>query len=217
MVAADQASIDDAAVNLSYTVLTAPFDGRIGIRRVDPGNLVQANASQAIFTIVQQQPTSVLFSLPETDLPTVRDAQAKGTPAVIADTADDRRTLGRGTLMTVDNAVDTSSGTIQLRGRFPNADGALTAGQFVDIRLQIGVASGIVVPHTAVQHGQQGLYVFTVDPDKTVKRHDVTLVHDDGSVIVLSDGVPAGATVVTAGQSRIGDGSKVAAQQSAQN
>ncbi len=212
VVAADQASIDQASINLSFSVLTAPFDGRIGIRQVDPGNLIQANGAQAILTVVQERPTSVIFNIPETELPSVRDAANKGTVPVLADKSDDKRNLGSGELKTIDNAVDSNSGTIEMRAVFPNTDGHLTAGQFVDVRLQVAIAHGVVVPHNAVQHGQDGLFLFTIGADKVAKRQNVKVAYDDGNQAVVSDGVAAGATVVTAGQSRIGDGTKVAYQ-----
>ena len=187
VIAADRAAIQEAEINLGYAVLKSPLAGRVGLRRVDPGNLLQANsAGPGIVSVVQEQPISVLFSLPQTDLPTVRDAMAKGNRPVLADTSDDRRVLGRGTLVTTDNAVDPSSGTIQMRANFPNDDRALTPGQFVDVRLQVDTADGVVVPHNAVQHGQQGLFVFAIDPDHTVRRQDVTVTYDDGEQAVLS-------------------------------
>lgn len=211
VVAADRASIDEAQINLGFTVLKAPLDGRVGLRRVDPGNLIQANSTgQGIISVVQEQPISVVFSLPETDLPTVREAMAKGTLPVLANTADDRKTLGRGMLTTVDNAVDSSSGTIQLRADFANPDLALTAGQFVSALLQVDTARGVTVPHTAIQHGQEGLFVFTIAPDKSIKRQNVKMTYDDGQHSVLADGIAAGMNVVVAGQSRIGNGTKVA-------
>lgn len=213
VVAADQASIDEAQINLGFTVLKSPLDGLVGLRRVDPGNLIQANSTgQGIISVVQEQPISVVFSLPETDLPTVREAMTRekaGLP-VLANTADDRKTLGKGTLVTIDNAVDSSSGTIQLRANFANPDLALTAGQFVSVLLQVDTAKGIAVPHDAIQHGQEGLFVFTITGDKSVKRQAVKVRYDDGTQAVLADGIAAGTNVVVAGQSRIGDGTKVA-------
>jgi multidrug efflux system membrane fusion protein len=210
VVAADQAAIEEAQINLGYSVLKSPLDGRVGLRRVDPGNLIQANSTgQGIISVVQEQPISVVFSLPETDLPTVREAMTKSALPVLANTADDRKTLGRGTLATLDNTVDSSSGTIQLRADFPNADQALTAGQFVSVLLQVDTAHGVTVPHNAVQHGQQGLFVFTIAPDKLVKRQDVKVTYDDGEQSVITDGIAAGTNVVVAGQSRISEGTKV--------
>ncbi len=211
VVAADQASIQEAQINLSYTVLKSPLDGRVGLRRVDPGNLIQANSTgQGIISVVQERPISVIFSMPETDLPTVRVAMGKSALPVLADTPDNSRVLATGQLSTIDNTVDSSSGTIQFRADFPNPDLALTAGQFVNVRLQVDTAHGVTVPHTAIQHGQQGLFLFAIEPDKSVKQVDVKVVYDDGDVAVLSSGVSGGANVVVAGQTRIGQGTKVA-------
>ncbi len=210
VVAADRAAIDEAEINLGYTVLKSPLDGRVGLRRVDPGNLLQANSTgPGILSVVQEQPISVIFSLPETDLPRIRDAMRRSPPPVLADAPEGGRSLGQGVLVTTDNSVDQSSGTIQLRANFDNADRALTPGQFVDIRLQVDVASGVTVPHAAVQHAQQGLFVFGIAPDKTAKRQEIALAYDDGAVAVLAKGVDAGTDVVIAGQSRIGNGTKL--------
>ncbi len=138
VVAADQASIEEAQINLGYTVLKSPIDGMVGLRRVDPGNLVQANSTgPGIFLVVQYQPISVIFNLPETELPTVRDAMRQRKLPVLADSADEQRVLGKGELVVVDNAVDSASGTIPLRADFPNPDQMLAPGQFVNVRLQV--------------------------------------------------------------------------------
>ena len=181
VISADQASIDEAKINLSYTVIKSPLDGKVGLRRVDPGNVVQANStSTAIFSVVQEQPISVIFSLPETDLLTVRDAMRKGELPALADAPGSARVLDRGVLATTDNAINTDSGTIQIRANFPNADMLLTPGQFVNIRLQVGTATGVTVPHVAVQNGQDGLFVFEIDAGKTAKRQNVKVTYDDG-------------------------------------
>ncbi len=210
VVAADNAAIEEAQINLSYCVLNSPMDGRIGLRRVDPGNLIQANMTgPGIISVVQDQPISVLFTLPETELPKIRAAQKAGPPTVLADSTDESSQLATGTLLTTDNAVDSSSGTIQLKAVFPNPDLALTPGEFVNVRLQIGVAKGVTVPHTAVQHGQDGLFVFAIKPDQTIERKVIQLAYDDGTNSVLTKGLDAGAQVVVAGQTRIGTGTKV--------
>ena len=214
VLAADRASIDDAQINLGYSVVKSPIDGKVGLRRVDPGNVVQANSTgTGIFSVVQEQPISVVFSLPETDLPTVRDAMRQGPLPALADAPGGGRMLDRGVLATTDNAVNADSGTIQIRANFPNPDLLLTPGQFVNVRLQVGTATGVTVPHIAVQNGQDGLFVFEVDANKTVKRLNVKVAYDDGKQAVVSDGLAAGATVVTAGQSRVGNGAKVSFQE----
>ncbi|MBV9921264.1 MAG: efflux RND transporter periplasmic adaptor subunit [Pseudonocardia sp.] len=211
-IAADQASIQEAQINLSYCVLKSPIDGRIGLRRVDPGNLIQANNSTPIISVVQEQPISVIFTLPETDVPRLRDAMRKGTLSTFADTSDTETQLAAGTLLTANNAVDPGSGTIQLRAEFSNQDLALTPGQFVNVRLQIGSAKGVTVPHDAVQHGQDGLFVFTIKPDDTAQRSPIQVAYDDGQHTVLSTGVNDGDNVIISGQTRVGSGTKVKVQ-----
>ncbi len=213
VIAADNAAIEDAQLNLGFCVLHAPMDGRVGLRRVDPGNLIQANSSgTGILLVVQVHPISVVFTLPEGDLPRVRQASARGTLPVLADSSDGRDELARGTLLTADNAVNASSGTIQFKAVFANADDRLTPGEFVSTRLLIDTRHGITVPHEAVQHGQNGLYVFTVKPDKTADRRDIQLSYDDGKVALIGKGLDAGEQVVVSGQTRIGAGTHVSPQ-----
>lgn len=209
-VQSDDASIQEAQIDLAYAVVHSPLNGRVSLRRVDPGNLIQANATgPGILSITQDHPISVVFTLPETDLPRVRAAMAKGQLPVLAD-MQGASTPVRGMLLTPDNAINQGTGTMQFKALFDNQEDRLTPGQFVTTRLQVDVARGVTIPHDAVQHGQDGLFVFTVKPDKTVERHDIKLALDDGVHAVLQDGIKDGEQVVTAGQSRIGVGSHVA-------
>ena len=211
VVAADDAAIEDAQINLGYCVVHAPMDGRVGLRRVDPGNLIQANMTGlGIVSLVQDRPISVVFTLPGGDLPRIKAAMARGTVTVLADTSDSSKELARGVLLTPDNAVDPASGTIGLKATFENTDGMLTPGQFVSVRLQADVAHGVTFPHEAVQHGQDALFVYVVRPGYTVERRVVQVVYDDGTMTVVGKGVADGEAVVTAGQTRIGPGTKVA-------
>jgi len=215
VIAADKAAIEDAQLNLGFCVLHAPMDGRVGLRRVDPGNLIQANSSGAgILLVVQVHPISVVFTLPEGDLARVRQARARGELPVLADSSDGRDELARGTLLTADNAVNASSGTIQFKATFPNTEDRLTPGEFVSTRLLVDTMHGVTVPHDAVQHGQQGLYVFTVKPDKTADRRDIQLGYDDGKVALIAKGVEAGEQVIVSGQTRVGPGTHVSPQAS---
>lgn len=215
VIAADDAAIEDAQLNLGFCVLHAPMDGRVGLRRVDPGNLIQANSSgPGILSLVQVHPVAVLFTLPEGDLPRVRKASAQGTLPVLADSSDGRDELARGTLLTADNTVSASSGTIQFKATFANEDDRLTPGQFVSTRLLIDTLHGVTVPHEAVQHGQQGLYVFTVKPDKTADRREIQLTYDDGRVAVIGRGIDAGEQAIVSGQTRVGAGTHVSPQDS---
>jgi multidrug efflux system membrane fusion protein len=214
VIAADQAAIEDAQLNLGFCVLHASMDGRVGLRRVDPGNLIQANGTgPGILSVVQIRPIAVVFTLPEGNLPQVREASSHGALAVLADSSDGRDELAHGTLLTTDNAVNAASGTIQLKAVFANEDDRLTPGQFVSARLLIRTAHGITVPHEAVQHGQSGLYVFTVKPDKTADRRDIQLAYDDGTTAVIGKGVEEGEQVVTSGQTRVGQGAKLNPQE----
>jgi len=214
VVAADQAAIEDAQLNLGFCVLHASMDGRVGLRRVDPGNLIQANSTGAgILLVVQVRPIAVVFTLPEQDLPRVRDASSHGTLTVLADSSDGRDDLAHGTLLTADNAVNASSGTIQFKALFPNEDDRLTPGQFVSTRLLVRTAHGVTIPHEAVQHGQNGLYAFTVKPDKTADRRDIQLAYDDGTTAVIGKGVEDGEQVIVSGQTRVGQGTRLNPQE----
>ncbi len=218
VVDADKAAIEEAQINLSYCVIQAPMAGRVGLRRVDPGNLVQANSTgTGIISLVQDQPITVVFALPETDLPQIRSAMKNGQPKVLADSSDESAQLATGVLLTPDNSVDPTSGTIQLKAQFANEELSLTPGEFVSVRLEVSTAHGVTVPHTAIQHGLAGLFVFTIKPDTTIERKPVDVAYDDGTSTVLARGVDAGAQVVTAGQTRIGPGVKVATRDPSQN
>ena len=211
VVAADDAAIEEAQINLEYCVVHAPMDGRVGLRRVDPGNLIQASATgTGIISLVQDHPISVVFTLPESNLPRVKAAQARGSVPVLADTSDQTAELARGTLLTTYNMVDTASGTIGAKAVFDNTNGALTPGQFVSVRLQSDVSKGLAVPRQAVQHGQDGLFVLLVKPDKTADRRVVEVAYDDGTTAVVSKGLGAGDQVIVSGQSRVSTGSRLA-------
>ena len=216
VVAADVASIEEAQINLSYAVVHSPLDGQVSLRRVDPGNLIQANATgPGIISIQQIHPISVIFTLPETELQQVRDAMAKGTLTVIADTSDGQDQLATGKLLTADNAINTGTGTIQFKALFDNKDDRLTPGEFVSTQLQTAIAHGVAIPHDAVQHSQDGLFVYAVKPDKTADRRVIKVLYDDGKVAVVQQGVANKEMVVTSGQSRVGPGTALAFSQPA--
>ena len=216
-ISADEAAIEEANINLGYTVVHSPIDGRVSLRRVDPGNLIQANATGlGIISIQQVRPISVVFTLPETDLPGVRAAMAKGQLPVLADTSDGQSNLATGKLLTPDNSINTSTGTIQFKALFDNNKDELTPGEFVSTRLQVDVAHGVAVPHDAVQHGQEGLFVFAIGQDKKAVRRNIKVLYDNGKVAVLQTGVNDNERVVTSGQSRIGPGTLLAFQDNGQ-
>jgi multidrug efflux system membrane fusion protein len=207
----DDASIEAAQLNLSYCYITAPFEGRLGLRQMDPGNLVHATDPGGIMMITQVRPISVVFTLPQRNLPPIVDAMAEGPVKVAAWSGDADRELGQGTLLTPDNAIDTTTGTIRLKATFPNEENRLWPGQFVDARLLLRTEHQVLaVPTQAVQHGQDNLYVYLVKPDSTVHRQIVE-AKDRGPVMVITKGLDAGQTIVLDGQSRLQDGTLIAA------
>jgi multidrug efflux system membrane fusion protein len=212
-IAGDDAQIEAAQLNLSFSYITAPFDGRIGLRNVDPGNVVHASELTPILSITQVQPIALTFTLPQDTLAKITKAmgQSQQPLEVVAFASDDKTELAQGTLLTVDNAIDTTTGTIKLKATFPNTNHALWPGQFVHARLLIGTEPGVVaIPTAAIQHGPDGLFVYQVKPDNTVAVQPVTVSREESGKSVLIDGLSDGAVVVVAGQSRLQAGSKVA-------
>lgn len=210
----DEAAIAAAALNLGFTRIVSPIAGRVGLRQVDPGNLVRASDGAGIATVTQLQPISAVFTLPQDVLPRVKAAMREGKLSAEAYSSDDRERLAEGELLTFDNAIDSGTGTIRLKASFPNADRALWPGQFVNVRLRLDVREGApTVPSTAVQRGQDKLYVFVVKPDGTAAVRPVELAQDDGHLAVVRRGLEGGERVVVSGQSRLTDGSRVAASE----
>ena len=168
-IAGDSAAIEAAQLNVAYCYITSPVDGRVGLRMVDPGNLIHATDTTGIVTITQIHPISATFTLPQEELPRVETDMAGGASPVLAYASDDRTELGQGTLLTPDNTIDDTTGTIRLKATFPNKDGQLWPGQFINAHLQIGLAhDAVTVPPAAIEHGPDGLYVYVVRPDATV-------------------------------------------------
>jgi membrane fusion protein, multidrug efflux system len=207
----DQASIDSAAATLSYTKIVAPIDGRTGIRQIDEGNIVRGSNATSIVMITQLRPISMLFSLPQQELPRINKASSEGPLAVEALGADNVSVADRGTLQVVDNQVDQTTGTVKLKAEFPNAQLQLWPGQFVNVRLLIDTLRGvIVVPTAAVQRGPNGTFVFLVQGGDTVSVRAVTVTQQDEKQTVVSTGLQAGDRVVTTGFTRLAEGSKIA-------
>jgi multidrug efflux system membrane fusion protein len=208
----DQAAVEAAKLNVSYAYILSPIDGRVGLRQVDPGNMIHSSEATGILTITQVQPIAATFTLPQDLLPQVTKAMAAGPVKTLAYNGDDKTLLDTGTLLTPDNSIDTSTGTIKLKATFPNTSDLLWPGQFVNVRVLVSVQKNVVtVPTTAVMHGPAGLYAYVVKPDATVVRQDVTVGLDDGTTTVVTAGLSEGDTVVVAGQSRLQTGTKVAA------
>jgi multidrug efflux system membrane fusion protein len=210
-VLSDKGAISNAEAQLSYTTITSPIDGVTGIRGVDIGNILQPGSTTPIVTITQIQPISVQFTLPQKDIPAVQAAMAKGTLKTVAFGQDDRTELGQGTLLLVDNTINASSGTVQLKATFPNANRALWPGEFVNVQLTVAVRhDGISIPLSALQQGQTGDLVYVVQPDGLVQQRPVSVEQTLDGRALIDHGLAAGDTVVTAGQYRLSNGVAVA-------
>jgi len=210
-VASDQAQIDSAKVNLDYTTIRAPFDGRTGIRLVDAGNVVHAADTTGLVIVTQLQPISVVFTLPADNLPVVARNAAAGTLPVFAFSRDNQTRLGEGALAVIDNMIDQTTGTVKLKATFANADRALWPGQFVNARLLVDTRrDGVAVPAAVVQRGPQGTYAFVIKPDQTVEMRPIAVDQVQDGVALIADGLRAGERVVIDGQYRLQPGSKVA-------
>jgi membrane fusion protein, multidrug efflux system len=210
-IAGDSAMIEAAQLNLAYCYITSPIDGRVGLRLVDPGNLIHATDTAGIITITQIRPISATFTLPQDDLPQVEAAMRQGQLNVLAYASDDSTDLEQGTLLTPDNAIDTTTGTIRLKATFPNTGNQLWPGQFINAHLQVSVAhDAVTVPPSAIEHGPDGLYVFVVDANSVARRQPVTLAFQTDQWAVLSQGLNGGESVVVNGQSRLQSGTRVA-------
>ena len=209
MIAGDLAAVDNARTQLSFTKIIAPIDGLAGIRQIDVGNLVQANGS-AIVVLTQVQPLNVIFNLPQQDMAKVREADA--TPlAVTALSRSDERPIAEGVLKVIDNSIDPATATFKLKAEFPNTDGRLWPGAFVNVRLAIRtMRDGIVVPASGIQQGPDGEYAWVIQDDETVKMQKVTTAAQvEGGGLLIDSGLAAGQQIVTEGQFRLKPGIKV--------
>ena len=208
-IGASKAAIDNARVQLGYTSIRSPIDGRTGNLSVKQGNVVMAN-SQELVTINQVQPIYVTFAVPEAQLPAIKRYMAERKLAVRAGPQDSPEDEETGTLTFIDNAVDMTTGTIKLKGTFPNSDRKLWPGQFVRVTLRLTIQpNAIVVPNQAVQTGQNGSFVYVVKPDRTVEMRPVTTGARVDQDMVVDEGLQLGETVVTEGQLRLAPGSRV--------
>jgi membrane fusion protein, multidrug efflux system len=207
----DDAAIENARVQLGYTTITSPINGRTGIRLIDQGNIVHATDTTGIVVLTQLHPISVIFTLPEDDLPAVSEAQAKGPVTVTALNRDDKGVLDQGTLALVDNQIDQATGTMRLKATFPNPNDRLWPGQFVNIRLLLRTDHNVLtVPSGAVQRGPSGLYVYRVKQDNTVELQPIEVGPNGDHVTVVTAGLQPGDRVVTNGQYRLQPGAHVA-------
>jgi multidrug efflux system membrane fusion protein len=205
----DQAAIENAQAILGYASVVAPISGRTGMRMIDVGNLVRASDA-GIVVITEVQPISVLFTLPQQDLPDINRAVAKRALKVEALETDSHNVLDTGELQVIDNQVDQTTGTIRLKADFPNKDLQLWPGQFVNVRLLLNTLERVVVvPTSAVQRGPDGTFVYVVGSDNKAAVRNVTVAQQDESLAVVSKGVAASDLVVTTGFARLKDGAEV--------
>jgi multidrug efflux system membrane fusion protein len=212
-VQSDQAAIDNARTMLSYTKITAPADGRTGIRLIDEGNLVQAGDTNGIVVVTQLRPIAVLFNLPQQQFQQVSKAFTAGPVTVEAVGTDGRTSIDLGTLSVIDNQMDQTTGTIRMKAEFPNAQLQLWPGQYVNIRLLVETLKQVVtVPTAAVQRGPNGTFTFVVGADSTVTVRPVVVAQQDDARAVITTGLKADERVVTTGFTRLSAGTKVNVQ-----
>jgi multidrug efflux system membrane fusion protein len=208
---ADEATIANAQLNLSFTKVTAPISGRVGLRLIDVGNIVHASDPNGMAVISQLEPISVLFSIPADNLqPVLQKLRAHAKLTVDAYDRDDKTKIASGTVLTVDSQIDPTTGTARIKSIFDNKAGELFPNQFVNCHLLLDVRHGVViVPSAAIQRGPQGNYVYLVKPDKTVTIRVVTPGITEGENIAIEQGLKAGDMVVTDGQDKLQEGTKV--------
>jgi membrane fusion protein, multidrug efflux system len=206
----DRAAIDSAKTQLDYTTITSPLTGRTGIRLVDQGNIVHATDANGLVVITQLQPISVVFTLPESELASVQSALTSGPVRIFAMDRDNDRQLAEGTIAVLDNQINQTTGTMRIKGTFPNKDGALWPGQYLNIRLLTRTAPNVVtVPSGALQRGPNGYYAYVRQPDSTVVTRPLKVGQVSDGVAIVDNGVAAGEQVVTAGQYRLQPGARV--------
>ena len=210
----DQGLIQAVKVQLAYTRITAPISGRVGLRLVDPGNFVQTTDTTGIVVITQLQPIAVVFTIPEDNIPSVLDKLNAGAALPVeAYDREQQRLLSTGSLLTLDNQIDQTTGTVRLKAVFPNSDNHLFPNQFVNARLQLDLKRGAtVVPAVAIQRSPRGPFVYVVKPDQTVEARPVTVGVTDGDDVAIDTGLTIGEPVVVDGADRLRDGSHVELQ-----
>ena len=206
----DQANIDNARTQLSYTTIVSPIQGKTGIRRVDPGNNVHATDTGGIVVVTQVQPIACIFTLPEEALPTLNRALEAGTVSVTAMSRDGKIELDRGTVALVDNQIDQSTGTIRVKATFPNPHDALWPGEFINARVLVRTDHNVLtVPSNAIQRGPNGMFTYVVKADSTVEARPLKVGDESGTLTVITDGLKDGEQVVLSNQYRLQPGARV--------
>jgi multidrug efflux system membrane fusion protein len=210
----NQAQIDSAKLQLTYSRITAPISGRIGLRLVDEGNMVQASDSNGLAVITQLQPIAVLFSIPQDDLPHVLKKMQSGQKLVVeAYNRDLKRKLATGTLLTVDNPIDPNTGTVRCKAVFSNEDNALFPNQFVNARLLVDTTQdAVIIPTAAIQRSPQSTFVYVVKEDGTVESRTIAVGPSEGDDVAITNGLSPGEVVVVEGVDRLQQGTRVQAR-----
>jgi multidrug efflux system membrane fusion protein len=212
-IASDKAAIDSAKLNLTYCRIVSPINGRVGLRQVDPGNYVTAAGNTPMLTITQLHPIAVVFTLPEDQLQEVAQQMKSGALEVDAYSRDDQTKLATGKLETINNQIDETTGTVQLKAIFDNPDNALWPNQFVNAHLLLKkLKNAITAPASALQRGPDGNFVYVVDPQNQAQMQQVKIDITQGTTIVVASGLKGGERVVTDGQEKLQAGMKVAPQ-----
>jgi len=212
-IAADKAAIENAKLNLAYTHVTSPINGRIGLRQVDIGNYVQASSTTPMVVITQLHPIAIVFTLPEDQLQVVRQRMKEGTLVVDVYGRDDQTKLSTGKLLTIDNQIDQTTGTAKLKAVFENPDNSLWPNQFVNVHLLLERRKdALTIPASAIQRGPQGTFAYVVDAKNTVQVMPVQVALTQGNTVVIESGLEVGDRVVTDGQEKLQPGSQVSVQ-----
>jgi multidrug efflux system membrane fusion protein len=208
---ADQAAIEAAQTQLDYATITAPIDGVVGFRQIDVGNIIHTIDVNPLTVLTQIKPTTVICTLPQSYLGLVREAMLRGEVRVLAFDQDGKNQLADGKLLLINNQIDQTTSTIQLKAEFPNDDQRLWPGEFVRVQLLITTRKNVVtIPAVALQRGPEGYYVWVVKADETVEQRPIEAFQADEDVVIATKGLNAGETVVLDGQSRLDVGTHVA-------
>jgi multidrug efflux system membrane fusion protein len=208
---ADQAAIEAAKTQLDYATITAPIDGVVGFRQLDIGNIIHTTDANPLTVLTQIKPSTAIFTLPQSDLGPVREAMLRSDVPVFAYDQDNKKQLAEGRLLLINNQIDQTTSTIQLKAEFPNEDERLWPGEFVHIRVLIATRkNAVTIPALALQRGPEGYYLWVVKPDETVEQRPIGAQTVSDDIVIVSKGLNAGETVVVEGQSRLDVGARVA-------
>jgi multidrug efflux system membrane fusion protein len=210
MIDADQGAIENAQTQLSYATITAPFDGRVGFRQLDAGNIIHPTDINPLTVLTQIKPSIAIFTLPQKNLGAVREAMLRGPVEVFAWDQDGRTQLAAGALLLIDNQIDQATSTIRLKAQFPNSDSRLWPGEFVRVRSQVDTKANVVtIPPPALQRGPNGLYTWVIKPDNTAEQRSIEANPVGTDTVIVTKGLNAGEQVVVNGQYRLQAGSRV--------